>query len=495
MELLESSASWIIALGKTLLNSLWLGLIFLSLLKALFLMIPHRFAAFRYQAALLTLLLFSALITGLFFHLFSPTPERVLKLSEGTSSLEIFSQLRGDGIHGFIRLYHYISIIYFAGMGIYLALILKGLSRVRSIRREAEFVSRTWHQRFIAFKGKAGINRKVEFLKSEWAETPFLTGIFKPAIIVPAAMLSQLTLSEVESILMHELYHLKRLDQWMNLIQRVVEILFFFNPSIWILSKMLSSEREKRCDDLVLEGYPHPLDYARALYQLSRHQQSPGYLESAATGNGRSELMSRIERILKPNTMNANIREKINTILLFSCTVAVLLIVSGFSSGLSIKPFNEVPVESTPMQSLIPNSYPDTITANEAVEEALAGIDWEEIKKDMEEARRTALEEIDWEEIKKNMEEARRTVLEEIDWEEMKKDMEEARRTVLEEIDWEEIKKNMEEAKRTALEEIDWEEMKKDMEEVRAKIDLMLEDFDFEHDLDVESDTVIEEYQ
>jgi len=124
MELIESSASWIIALGKTLLNSLWLGLIFLSLLKALFLVIPHRFAALRYQAALLTMLLFSALITSLFFHLFSPTPEGVLKLSEGTP-LEIFSQLRADGIHGFIRLYHYISIIYFAGMGIYLALILQ----------------------------------------------------------------------------------------------------------------------------------------------------------------------------------------------------------------------------------------------------------------------------------------------------------------------------------------------------------------------------------
>ena len=43
MELLENSSNWIIALGKTVLNSLWLGFLFLSLLKALFLLIPKRF--------------------------------------------------------------------------------------------------------------------------------------------------------------------------------------------------------------------------------------------------------------------------------------------------------------------------------------------------------------------------------------------------------------------------------------------------------------------
>jgi len=484
MELFEASNSWIIALGKTLLNSLWLGLLFLSMLKILFLIIPRRLAAHRYHAALITLFLFTAICSALFLYLFSPTPNAYLRLSEGFSS---FSNLSESGNTRLMSLYQYISIIYLAGMGIYLSVTILGLGKIKTVRRSAESIKGEWFQRFSKFKANAGIKRKVEFLESNLAQTPFLTGIIKPAIIVPSAMLSQLSFREIESILMHELYHLKQLDPLVNLIQKVVEMLFFFNPAIWFLSKMISSEREKRCDDLVLKRLSHPLDYARALFQLSLQQQAPGTLVSAAAGKGKRELKSRIERILKPNTMNSNFREKLNVLILFFCGIAVMLLVSGFTSGLSIMHIDEVPVESDQGRPIILRSATDTLSAEEK----------ERIQKEVEVAIEEAMASIDWEEMREELEEIKIEVMEEINWEQIKEDMEVAKRTAMEEVDWEQIKKDMEDVKNTVIEEIDWEEMKIEMEEVKVKLDLMMEDFkmdmDFDMDFDKDVDVEVEE--
>ncbi len=445
MEILESSSTWIIALGKTLLNSLWLGLLLLSLLKLLYLGIPQRFAASRYQAAILTLLIFAILTGGLFLLLYTPVHgEAFYAPTEGL-----------DGSSGAMRLYHIISLSYLAGISIFFIKTLAGLGKIRSIRLGAKPLRGSWAKLFEEFKIKAGIKSALEFLESEGAVTPFLTGILKPAIVVPASMLTQLSLNEIESIIMHELYHLKRLDHLVNPIQRLMELLFFFNPAVWILSGMISNEREKRCDDMVLRGNSDPLDYARALLHLSIQQSGPGTLVPAATGSGKGELKNRIERILKPNTMKINYREKTNALLIFLGGVAVMLVVSGFTSGLSISRYSDTPEEAKPAS--IQQISADTLTQEEKkqidreVEEAIAGIDWEVIKMD----------------VKVSIEEA----MAEIDWEKMKSDIDEAQRSATE-----------------AMKEIDWEDIRKEMEEVRVNIDLMMKDFQIDMDLDMDSD-------
>jgi len=218
---------------------------------------------------------------------------------------------------------------------------------------------------------------------------------------------------------------------------------------------MISNEREKRCDDMVLRGNSDPLDYARALLHLSIQQSGPGTLVPAATGSGKGELKNRIERILKPNTMKINYREKTNALLIFLGGVAVMLVVSGFTSGLSISRYSDTPEEAKPAS--IQQISADTLTQEEKkqidreVEEAIAGIDWEVIKMD----------------VKVSIEEA----MAEIDWEKMKSDIDEAQRSATE-----------------AMKEIDWEDIRKEMEEVRVNIDLMMKDFQIDMDLDMDSD-------
>ena len=526
MELIESNSSWIIALGKTLLNSLWIGLIVFSLLKVLFLHIPQRFSTFRYRASLLSMLLFTVLTTVLFIHLYSPAQNPAATLPLGELIPEAFPSGIISGSLGSLFLYRIISLVYFAGMGIYLLITISSMGKIRTLKKKAKNITGPWSQLFNNLKTEAGILRKVEFLVSEHVSGPFITGVLKPAILVPASMLIQLSIRELEAILMHEIYHLKKLDHVFNLLQKLVEMLFFFNPAIWLLSRIIRAEREKRCDDLVLAGPTRALDYARALYALSMHDNRLGLKATAATGSGNSELKKRIERILKPNTMKTSYREKINALLLFTCGILLVLLVSSFTSGFSITRHQNEPPEllsqqesSAPMENLedfnmavlpLLPSLPDTLTreekeiireeVREAMEEAQADIDWDEIMEDFEEARNAAIEDIDWEQIKQDMEEVRLDIIEDIDWEQIKEEMEDLRIEAMEDIDWEQAKMDLEEAKNLALEELNWDEIKKEIEDIdweqikidmtnlRIDMDSILSDFDFDIDKDIDID-------
>ena len=113
------------------------------------------------------------------------------------------------------------------------------------------------------------IRTKVRLLISESIKGPALYGFFKPVIVVPTGMFFNLSNEQVESILMHELIHVKRFDFLVNLLQTLVEILFFFNPFVWLLSQQIRTEREKYCDDLVIKSGSSPAVYAKALLNLS----------------------------------------------------------------------------------------------------------------------------------------------------------------------------------------------------------------------------------
>lgn len=492
MELIESSSSWVIAMGKTLLNSLWIGLLILSLLKAFFLLIPGKLSILRYRASLLSLVVFSVLTTSLFLYLHTPADLQAGS-NAGWLSLPVELSARSNVQYaGGNYLYQLVSLVYFSGMGIYLLTTLPALARIRKLRKDAAKISGRFDQLFTKLSAEAGFRRRVEFLVSGRITGPFLTGVLKPALIVPASMLTQLSFREVEAILMHEIYHLKKLDHVVNLLQQLIEILFFFNPAVRIISAIIRTEREKRCDDLVLSGPTGALVYARALYTLSSQDNSLGCRATAATGSGKGELISRIERILKPDTMKSNYREKLHTLLLFACGIGVVLLVSGFTSGFSIIRHNDEfrPAPET-VSSTVTQVRPETI--NSSIPQAISeySVPPGPIQDTLTEKEKEKIKE----EVREAIEEARTAAMDEIDWEQIKKDMEEARLTIMEEIDWEEISKEMEELSFEAMEEIkeemeniDWDQMKTDMADLRIQIDSMLADFDFDMDLDMDLD-------
>ena len=81
---------------------------------------------------------------------------------------------------------------------------------------------------------------------------PILVGIFRPLILLPAAALAGWNATQLEMVLLHELSHVRRLDNLVNLVQRVTESLLFFHPMLWIVSGWVRREREHCCDDVVV---------------------------------------------------------------------------------------------------------------------------------------------------------------------------------------------------------------------------------------------------
>jgi bla regulator protein BlaR1 len=480
MTLFSSESIWLIALGKSILHSVWIGLLLLGLMKLILIRIPHSASRMRYGISVCTLLLLALSSVALFLVFYQP--EALVKqpiLQEEASS--ILSIRHKSRVFFAVSSYIYLSGVLFMGLR-----MISSLYHIRSLRNSGITAGTTWQEYLSGLSTKLGIKRKVSLLESYLVSGPVLVGFLKPAVIVPVGMLTNLPLSQIETILCHELYHLKRNDYLVNLMQLLLESLLFYNPGVWMISGIIRNERELCCDDRVIHTTGNPVNYAKALVHLAEQQQQSRMAPGAA-GNSRHHLLSRISRILNTNTMKTNMREKVISLLLVAASVLLLMIVSGFSAGPSfVKQHQAVPDPARYIVSTLP-AILDTIPAKvpeeaakpeepakpeeavEAEEAAIASennniveIDWEQLKLEMEEVRV---------EMKADLESAR-AEMDAIDWDEVKKDLHESVAEM--EIDMEKIKADIE----TSMKEIDWDQIKKDMEETMIHLDSLCIDLD-----------------
>jgi hypothetical protein len=124
----------------------------------------------------------------------------------------------------------------------------------------------------------------------------------KPAVVIPSWVMQELSVDELSQILLHELAHLRRWDDWTNLAQKVVKALFFFHPAVWWIEKRVSLEREMACDDAVLAETARPRAYAECLAHLAEKTlvQRSVALAQAALGRMRQTSL-RVAQILDAN--------------------------------------------------------------------------------------------------------------------------------------------------------------------------------------------------
>ncbi|NNE91973.1 MAG: M48 family metalloprotease, partial [Verrucomicrobiales bacterium] len=158
-----------------------------------------------------------------------------------------------------------------------------------------------WRQRIAGLSARIGITRGVRLLSSAAIRVPMVIGVLRPVVIVPPSLISGLSPTEVDAILLHELAHIRRHDFLVNLLQSVVETVFFFHPAIWWISNRIREEREHCCDDLATAACGDVGQYARALTALeeTRLSSETGGLAVAADGRKRGSLIGRIRRLVR----------------------------------------------------------------------------------------------------------------------------------------------------------------------------------------------------
>ncbi len=156
---------------------------------------------------------------------------------------------------------------------------------------------------------------------------PGVVGLFRPVLLLPAQILERLPKDQLRAILEHERCHIQRRDNLTGAVHMVVEAIFWFHPAVWWLERRLVEERERACDERVLQlGNKAEVYAERILNVCKSYTESAIVCVSGVTG---SELKQRILRIM---TARAASRLDLGRKCLLSVAAALVLalpIVSG----------------------------------------------------------------------------------------------------------------------------------------------------------------------
>jgi beta-lactamase regulating signal transducer with metallopeptidase domain len=129
---------------------------------------------------------------------------------------------------------------------------------------------------------------------------PVLIGILRPIVLLPPAAITGWSPDEIEMVLLHELAHVRRWDNLVNLLQRCVESLLFFHPAVWLVSSWVRREREACCDAIVVGRTLRPHAYAELLVALAAQMpRSVLFYPAASSAMAAGPLQKRIRRILQ----------------------------------------------------------------------------------------------------------------------------------------------------------------------------------------------------
>lgn len=201
--------------------------------------------------------------------------------------------------------YFFIAWLILAAAG--LLRIVAGLWQLRRMRAKCEAIEPAFLPPELARELGARVRRQVEILVSADATVATAIGFFKPAIIVPKWLLEEGSPEDIKHVLLHELAHLRRWDDWTNLLQRIVKALLFFHPAIWWMERKIALHREMACDDAVLVKAASAQVYAQSLARMAERSFMRRQLALAQAAVGRlHQLTLRVTRILDPDRPSAS---------------------------------------------------------------------------------------------------------------------------------------------------------------------------------------------
>ncbi len=147
---------------------------------------------------------------------------------------------------------------------------------------------------------RSPFRRPVRVCTSSGVDVPSVAGFFRPRILIPPTLLAEISLPDLRQVILHELEHLRRHDDWTNLLQKSAIVLFPLNPVLHWVERRLCLERELACDDGVLRATGGARkSYATCLANLAEHSLvRRGFSLALGAWQRQSELSRRVHRIL-----------------------------------------------------------------------------------------------------------------------------------------------------------------------------------------------------
>jgi beta-lactamase regulating signal transducer with metallopeptidase domain len=335
-------------LGWTIIHSIWqasvIGILYLLAVKSL--SVYHAKLRYILSISALISILGTALLTFLLLHIsFAEAGIREMTAvntkNSGSIPLLTFSSAETMGnlcytslknwLNSVAMHFHQLIFIWVSGILVFTLKTAGGVCLMyRYKTRNVAPLNSDLVRIFNDIRQRLNIRKSVRYLVSDLIDVPMVIGFIKPVILVPSSIISGLTIAQIEAIIIHEFAHISRQDYLVNLIQSVIEILFFYHPVVWIISRQARIEREHCCDDTTIDVCDTSDTYVRALASLTAIRFASPVPSTSLALNGK-HLYYRIKRILKMNKMKNNYHNKIIAGV-FIISAAVLIIL-GTSKG------------------------------------------------------------------------------------------------------------------------------------------------------------------
>ena len=344
------SADWVQALGWTLVHSLWQGAV-ISILVAVAMIFLQKFSArIRYFIYGMSLVLLLGTSIATFIRVYEVTPAAALQdqsmvaEESGSSVFVIFADamlsqntaMSWEEAWNSLKDYVMRNIpllvgIWFTGMIFFFLRFLGSLAYTRRLRHYKVYpADDLWLQKIRNLSGKFGIHKPVRLMQSAVIHVPVTLGYFRPLILVPLGFFMQMPPDQIEAVLMHEMAHIRRKDYLINLIQTILEAVYFYHPAIWWISGNIRIERENIADDMALLFTSSHLTYAHALASVQELRNREAIMAPAFSDN-RNLLLNRIQRLMKKPRLIPNYAEGFVSALIIMITIAAISATAAIS--------------------------------------------------------------------------------------------------------------------------------------------------------------------
>lgn len=368
-------------IGLTILHSLWqITLLWIVLITVLRLC-PKASSAIRYTLAISTLMVsvLTTATTAVYEWQLHASSEGISALSNGTvQTMEIvyvtvnqtvLSRIV-DALHVSVPLLAWLWCVGLVVMGARFGGSFFYLRTLRAHNNIAA-ISPVWEQQLKRLSGALGLRREVAIATSTRISSPLTLGSISPIILLPAGLLSGLSTAQVEAILVHELYHIKRRDYIINICQALVEVLLFYHPAIWHINNIIREERENCCDDQTLAFCGDAIAYARALTRIQEiNILTKPTLAVSATGPNAANFSNRIKRLFKIYPNPGQARSKgIFAIGFLIVYLGIVVVSANVSTARAVEPERKPLTTSVTDHNAFGNIFQDSTPVSNHVED------------------------------------------------------------------------------------------------------------------------------
>ncbi|HSZ87419.1 MAG TPA: M56 family metallopeptidase [Puia sp.] len=332
------------ALCWTLFHSLWQGLIFAFIAGMVIMLTRKAKPAFRYNilSGLLALMAITIVITfivekekaGSASVQQLPAAYRIFKTNTDQLNKSILVSTEANSsaiqiLNNFLSQYAYliVAIWFFVLSAKTIRLIFTLIYTHRLKNYRSHIPHSYWRTRLTELCRQLRISKTVTLIESEIIKLPVVFGHLKPVIFIPLGLLSQLSPQQVEAVLVHELAHIHRSDYLVNMMQNIIESLFFFNPAMLWISSLIREERENCCDDMAIAQVRNKKNYLEALISFRELSLYNNSKNAVAFPGSKNSFLNRVQRIVLNKNFTLSQLEKGS---LFICCIIALLFAFAF---------------------------------------------------------------------------------------------------------------------------------------------------------------------